>query len=49
MNGKVNKNEYLTLKYGKIKLVVKKPESFIFYATYIADEYKDLKIKKNDT
>jgi len=48
MNGKVNKNEYLTLKYGKIKLVVKKPESFVFYATYLADEYKDLKIKKND-
>jgi len=48
MNGKVNKNEYLTLKYGKIKLVVKKSESFVFYATFIADEYKDLKIRKND-
>jgi len=43
MNWKVNKNEYLTLKYGKIKLVVKKAESFVFYATYLADEFKDLK------
>lgn len=28
--------------------MVKKEESFIFYATFIADEYRDLKIKKND-
>jgi len=34
------------LKYVKIKLVVKKSESFVFYATFIADEYKDLKNKK---
>ena len=48
MDRKINQNGYLTLKFGNIKLIVKKSESFIFYATFIADEYKDLKIKKND-
>jgi len=48
MNGKINQNGYLTLKYGDIKLIVKKSEAFVFYATFIADQYKDLKIKKND-
>lgn len=48
MDRKINQNGYLTLKFGNIKLIVKKSESFVFYATFIADEYKDLKIKKND-
>jgi hypothetical protein len=48
MNEKINQNEYLTLKYGNIKLIVKKSEAFVFYATFIANEYKDLKIRKND-
>jgi FkbM family methyltransferase len=48
MARKINQNGYLTLKFGNIKLIVKKSESFVFYATFIADEYKDLKIKKND-
>jgi FkbM family methyltransferase len=41
-------SEFLELKSGKTKLLVKKKESFVFYATFIADEYKNLKIKKND-
>jgi len=48
MNGKINQNGYLTMKYGKIKLVIRKSKSFVFCATFIADEYKDLKIRKND-
>lgn len=47
MKGQIE-SAHLTLKYGKTKLVVKKSESFIFYATFIANEYKNLKIKKDD-
>jgi len=33
MDRKINQNGYLTLKFGNIKLIVKKSESFVFYAT----------------
>ena len=36
------------IKYGNAKLVIKKSESFIFYATFIANEYQNLEIKKGD-
>lgn len=42
-------NKIIKIKYGKYKLYVNSEEAFIFYATFIADEYKSLKIKRNDT
>jgi len=33
MDRKINQNGYLTLKFENIKLIVKKSESFVFYAT----------------
>jgi FkbM family methyltransferase len=44
----LKEQELIELKFGKIRLLVKKEEAFIFYATFIANEYKNLKIKKND-
>lgn len=37
---------YIKLKYWKYQLIIKKEEKFVFYATFIADEYKNLQIKK---
>ena len=36
----------LLLKYGKIKLFVRKSEPFVFYATFIAGEYDKLSVEK---
>ena len=38
----------IKLTYGKIKLIVNKNEPFLYYATFIADEYSRLDIKEGD-
>lgn len=38
----------IELTYGNIKLIVNKSEPFLYYATFIADEYDRLKIKEGD-
>ncbi len=40
---------FIEFKFGSIKFLVKKEYAFVFYATFIAGEYNDLKIKKRDT
>ena len=42
-------DECLYLKNREVKLLVKKNESFVFYATFIAGEYNRLKIVPGDT
>ena len=37
------------VKYGKIELLVRKKELFVFYATFIANENYKLKIRPGDT
>lgn len=38
----------LSLNYGKTKLLVKRDETYVFYATYIAEVYSSLNIHKGD-
>lgn len=45
---KFENGDILQLKLGKTKLMVKREEAFIFYASFVADEYKLLKIREND-
>jgi len=45
---KFGNSKTLLLRSGKTNLMVKKEEAFIFYATFIADEYKLLNIREND-
>jgi len=44
----VKERELFRFKFGKIKFWAKKDEAFVFYAAFIANEYKDLRIRKND-
>ncbi|MDG7045877.1 MAG: FkbM family methyltransferase [Nitrososphaerota archaeon] len=41
--------DIVKVKYGKIQLLVKRSELFVFYATFITNEYYRLKIRPRDT
>ena len=42
------KNETIELKNGNIRILVKKEEAFVYYATFVAGEYNDLQLKPTD-
>lgn len=41
-------NDLIIVRYGDLKLIIKKSEAFVYYATFIAGEYNDLKIREDD-
>ena len=41
--------QLVKIRFGEIELLVKKQEMFVFYATFIANEYYKLKIGRGDT
>jgi FkbM family methyltransferase len=44
----IKEKNFIKFKFGNIKFLVKKEDAFLFYATFIADEYNNLKIKRGD-
>jgi FkbM family methyltransferase len=47
--GDVVSEDILECKFGNIRLLVRKSEIFVFYATFIVDEYYKLHLKPGDT
>ena len=42
------KEETIELKNGNFRIIAKKEEAFVYYATFVAGEYNDLQLKPTD-